>query len=210
MARIGLIYGYRDPISQRWLYVGSVHEQTTLNRRHQQHLKEGKGLLGPWLCNFTNGQEPSPQVLQCWSFENTASLLEREDYWMDELETRFVNGGFNRTKAQGPDYSAMGRIGGLQEKKKKFTFEHQSKAGRAGALKLQEIYSVKERRQWAVKRGRAGGVKGGKKRQELYPELSSKMAKALPRNLGNHFRWHTSRGVVKDDCVFCFCEKSLR
>lgn len=95
MIRIGLIYGYRDPISQRWLYVGSVHEQTTLNRRHQQHLKEGKGLLGPWLCNFTNGQE-------------------------------------------------------------------------------------------------------------LHPDI----AKNLLPNLGNHFRWHTSRGVVKDDCVFCFCEKS--
>ena len=110
--KVGLIYAYRDPRTYRWVYVGSVQNQNTLDRRHRRHLCERKGLLPLWLYLFSPGQEPRPQIMQHVGWDNVATLLEKEDQWMKRLGTRASEGGLNQVQAVGPDHAAMGRIGG--------------------------------------------------------------------------------------------------
>jgi hypothetical protein len=107
---VGLIYAYRDPISYHWIYTGSIHNQNSLEGRHQGHLK-GDLLFDTWL-QFMKyaGQDIQPEIMQYVGYEHISRLFEKENEWMKRLGTLRAEGGLNRVLAGGPDRSAMGRL----------------------------------------------------------------------------------------------------
>jgi|SRR5208282_1583469 len=111
----GFIYGYRDPATKRFRYIGQTLD---LSERHKRHLKRSLP-VDKWLRSFSN--PPEPEILckvtgvdRCGFLDDMAN---RETMAMFHYHTYIVSypdeGGFNKTIPRSEDYQNIGRIGGL-------------------------------------------------------------------------------------------------
>lgn len=128
---IGSIYLYRNPDTQKPMYVGSTQDGNTM-RRHREHVKE-KRSIGPWLRSFC--EPPIPTEICKHEYFNIEDLFNLENKFMHIFKTRKKHGGLNvavagqlpaqdkdqiikaahmgftRIKELYPDLSVLGNIG---------------------------------------------------------------------------------------------------
>jgi hypothetical protein len=136
--RVGLVYAYRDPISYRWAYVGSIQNQLTLKHRHVRHLRDDS-TFDVWLQGmYAKGWNVKPEVMQYVGYDHVDQLFAKENEWIDNFGTLFPN-GYNLVMAGGADHAAIGHFGGSKNVESGHlarlrTKEHQSMAGSAGAI----------------------------------------------------------------------------
>lgn len=227
---VGLVYAYRDPVTYNWIYVGSVHDQRTLNNRHKGHLK-GNLAIDRWLKTTKNSVYP--EIMQYVGYDHISLLFEKENEWIKRLETLAPN-GLNLTLAGGLDRKVIGCIGALSQ-----TNQHRSEAGKIGGpiggRRYVELYgppgsvgshkrAVEGCKKWMkehpekVKEDR---IKAGKAAAAFYaenPEIAfairskagliggkngGKKTQELHRGLSQHVRWHVNRNIFNDKCKYC-------
>jgi hypothetical protein len=175
--KIGAIYGYRDPATGKWLYVGSVQNFEKLQRRHNVHLK-GDGLLSRYLRFFPLKHEPKPIEIRRVEFADVATLFWVENGYIEVFKTWREFGGFNKMSPVGPfDHADLGRIGGRACGK--------SKARRCG---------TPEAKEWSARGGRKSG-----------PIRSAAKTKAARKNRLKpwHKHFHVDRNIFCPICPWC-------